>query len=170
MSWDGKANYGLLVRNPLGWLVTKIDSNFALYKDNGVRYIRKIMVALRPGRENHEFIDVCDNIAQFYGSSITLVRVSNPQDTQEMKNQIKEQSQKLIADCACRAESVVIEAKDPVKAIVEASSGFDLLITGTPRSGDWRNILWGSGRDKFAENAACSVLRLTMGTEENNSG
>ena len=32
MSWDGKANYGLLVRNPLGWLVTKIDSNLPCIK------------------------------------------------------------------------------------------------------------------------------------------
>ena len=121
------------------------------------------MVALRPGRENPEFIEVCDNIAQFYGSSITLIRVSNPQQSEEAKREIMEQSQKLIAHCRCQADCVVIEAKDPVKAIVEASSGFDLLITGTPKSGDWRKILWGSGRDKFAENAACSVLRLTMG-------
>ena len=52
--WDGigKANDGLFVRNPMGWLVTHINSNFALYKDKGVRYFRKILVALRPGTDN----------------------------------------------------------------------------------------------------------------------
>ncbi len=162
MSWDGKANYGLLVRNPLGWLVTRIHSNFALFKDKGVRYIRKILVALRPGRENQKFLEVCSNIAAFYHSELALVRVVSPADTEEYKEEILRISQKSVAHLQTPVECILLEGADPVKAIVEASSGYDLLITGTPASGDWRNILLGSGRDKFAENAACSVLRLTI--------
>ncbi len=162
MGWDGRSNYGLFVRNPIGWLVTKIDCNFALFKDKGVRYIRKIMVALRPGRENQELMQVCDNIAQFYKSSITLVRVSPLTDGEGEKQELQRQSERLIESCKCPASYIILEGKDPIKSIVEATAGYDLLITGTPKSGDWRNILLGSGRDKFAEKAACSVLRLTM--------
>lgn len=165
MGWDGKANFGLLVRNPIGWLVTRIHSNFALFQDKGIRYIRKILVAVRPGNNDPEFIQICDNIALFYKSSISLVRVVLPQDSQDQKEKILTQSNQMISACKCPAYSFLLEGKDPVAAICEASAGYDLLITGTPKSGNWRNILLGSGRDKFAESAACSVLRLTISSQ-----
>jgi basic amino acid/polyamine antiporter, APA family len=37
-----------------------------------------------------------------------------------------------------------------------------LLILGAPEQDSWINVLLGSGRDKFTESAACSVLRITM--------
>ena len=73
--WDGKSGHGLFIRNPIGWLVTHIDSNFALFKDNGVRYIRKILIALTPGRDNRAFIKACDHIALFYNAEISIIRV-----------------------------------------------------------------------------------------------
>ena len=42
MGWNGRAHNGILVSNPIGWLLTHIDSDFALFKDNGVRYISKV--------------------------------------------------------------------------------------------------------------------------------
>jgi len=32
MGWNGKAHSGIFVRNPIGWLVTNINSDFALFK------------------------------------------------------------------------------------------------------------------------------------------
>jgi len=162
MSWDGKANHGLFVRNPMGWLVTHINSNFALYKDKGVRYIRKIMVALRPGTDNREFIAVCDNIAEFYKSSITLVRVVKPSDSAAYKDAVLAQSNSLLNGCRSPVEGILLEGKDPVRIISEATAGYDLLITGTPKTHNWTHLLLGSGRDRFVESAACSVLRLTI--------
>ncbi|TDI70147.1 MAG: amino acid permease [Bacteroidetes bacterium] len=162
MGWDGKVNHGLFVRNPMGWLVTHINCNFALYKDKGVRYIRKILVALRPGADNHEFMSVCDNIAQFYKSSITLVRVVKPTDTAAYKEAVLAQSNSLLNSCSSPVEGLLLEGKDPVRTISETTAGYDLLITGTPQSHNWTHVLMGSGRDKFVENAACSVLRLTF--------
>ena len=33
MGWNGKAHSGIFVRNPIGWLVTNINSDFDLFKD-----------------------------------------------------------------------------------------------------------------------------------------
>ena len=46
--WNGRAYNGILFSNPLGWIVSNINSNFALFKDNGVRYITKVLLAIRP--------------------------------------------------------------------------------------------------------------------------
>jgi len=47
-------------------------------------------------------------------------------------------------------------------SISELSSEFDLLILGAPEQDSWISVLFGTGRDRFTESAACSVLRLTM--------
>ncbi|MBT5751006.1 MAG: amino acid permease, partial [Flavobacteriales bacterium] len=48
ISWDGRISNGFIINNPLGWIVSNINSNFALFKDNGVRYINKVVLAVRP--------------------------------------------------------------------------------------------------------------------------
>ena len=50
--WDGKISNGLLINNPLGWIVSNINSNFALFKDNGVRYIRKVVLVACPNSKD----------------------------------------------------------------------------------------------------------------------
>ena len=52
--------------------------------------------------------------------------------------------------------------KETTEITKELSAEYDLLITGTPKNNDWASILFGSGKDKFATNSACSVLRLTI--------
>jgi hypothetical protein len=49
-----------------------------------------------------------------------------------------------------------------VETISETSAGYDLLILGTPEKDNWINVLFGGGKDKFTERAACSVLRITL--------
>ena len=56
----------------------------------------------------------------------------------------------------------LVKHDNPEKYISEISVEYDLLIIGTPKHNDWASILFGTGKDKFVENAACSVLRLTI--------
>ena len=51
---------------------------------------------------------------------------------------------------------------DSIAAISKISAGYDLLILGTPQKGNWISVLFGTGKDKYTEKSACSVLRLTM--------
>ncbi len=161
--WNGRQTANsIFVRNPMGWLLTHIDSNFALFLDNGVRYIRRIVVAIRPGRQNPEFIQACDRIAQFYGAELTLMRVTMPKATKEELQELEAQSQALLSSCASPAKLRVEVSADPVRALSEASAEYDLLIIGTPAKENWLDVLVGVNKDRFAKNAACSVLRLTF--------
>ena len=60
------------------------------------------------------------------------------------------------------AEVLILKSSDPVETISETSAGYDLLILGTPEKDNWINVLFGGGKDKFTERAACSVLRITL--------
>lgn len=161
MSWDGRARTGILVNNPVGWLVSHVNSHFALYKDKGVRYIRKILVGMRPGRDDPEFVKVADRIATFHGASMTLIRIIGLDMSVSESEKLEATSKQLISSCKASATVQIVRAANPLEALNGASAGFDLLITGTPRDDNWVRILFGS-RDRFAEQANCSVLRITL--------
>ena len=162
MGWNGRAHRGILVRNPIGWLVTNINSDFALFKDNGVRYIGKVLLALRPGRKDKNFVAVADRICQFYNASLTLLQVV-PEDTSNVDmREMKTKSEYVLRNTVSENEVIIQKNNNSIEAITKASAGYDLLILGTPEKDNWKNVLLGKGKDKFTEQSACSVLRLTM--------
>lgn len=162
MGWNGRAHSGILVSNPIGWLLTHINSDFALFKDDGVRYIGKVLLALRPGRRDKNFIAVADRICEFYNASLTLLHVVPNNTDWDTINEMESNSKKLLQKVDTQSMVIVQKDDDPINAISKASASFDLLILGTPQKDNWISILFGTGKDKFTEKSACSVLRLTM--------
>ena len=61
-----------------------------------------------------------------------------------------------------KANVLVVKSDSPVETITDISASYDLLILGTPEKDNWIKVLFGGGKDKFTERAACSVLRLTL--------
>ncbi len=162
MGWNGRAHSGILVSNPVGWLLTHINSDFALFKDNGVRYISKVVLALRPGRKDKNFIAVADRICQFYGASLTLLHVVPENTSGDAIIEMERKSQILLDKVETQSMVFIQKSDDAIAAISRASASFDLLILGTPQKDNWISVLFGTGKDKFTEKSACSVLRLTM--------
>ena len=162
MGWEGRARSGILIGNPIGWLLRNVNSSFALYKDNGVRSFEKVVLALRPGRQNKAFIEVAENICAFYGAELTLLNIVPSGASQNTINKVSDSSSKLISKTKCNSSLLVLESDSPLETITEQSANFDLLILGTPEKDNWLNVLFGGGRDKFVHNSVCSVLRLTI--------
>ena len=162
MGWEGRARSGILIGNPIGWLLRNVNSSFALYKDNGVRSFEKVVLALRPGRQNKAFIKVAENICAFYGAELTLLNIVPSGASQNTINKVSDSSSKLISKTKCNSSLLVLESDNPLETITEQSANFDLLILGTPEKDNWLNVLFGGGRDKFVHNSVCSVLRLTI--------
>ena len=162
MGWDARNHKGLMVRNPIGWFVSHINSDLALFKDNGVRYISKVVMALRPGRKDKNFVAIADRVCQFYHASLTLLHVVNEEMTDQIIDEIKGESEKLLKKIETKTEVKIVKSNNPIETISVVSAQYDLLIIGTPEKGNWQNILFGKNRDKFADNSACSVLRLTV--------
>ncbi len=162
MGWNGRAHSGILVSNPIGWLLTHINSDFALFKDDGVRYIGKVLLALRPGRRDKNFIAIADRICTFYNASLTLLHVVPEKTSWDTINEMETKSKKLLQKVDTKSMVIVQKDNDAIGAISKASASFDLLILGTPQKDNWISVLFGTGKDKFTEKSACSVLRLTM--------
>ena len=162
MGWEGRASSGIWVGNPIGWILQNVNSSFALYKDNGIRRFEKIVLALRPGRKNKAFIDVANNICSFYGAKLTLLNIVPNNETVSEKNKTYESAKSLLSGVSCEKEVLILESDNPIETVSDQSANYDLLILGTPEKDNWLNVLFGGGRDKFVQNSACSVLRLTI--------
>jgi APA family basic amino acid/polyamine antiporter len=162
MGWNGRAHNGILVSNPIGWLLTNINSDFALFKDVGVRHIGKVLLALRPGRKDKNFIAVADRICAFYGASLTLLHVVSEIMSEEDEKTMRENSLKLLEKVPTKSSVLIKRNSDSISTIANMSASYDLLILGTPQKDNWLSILFGTGKDKYTERSACSVLRLTM--------
>ncbi len=160
MGWGARPNSGIFISNPIGWLLANINSNLALFKDNGARYIGKVVLALRPGRKDKNFIGIANNICKHYGATLTLLHVvpENSRTTETIKNR----SEEKLKQSKVSANVQVVKSSKPVDTIAEISASYDLLILGTPEKDNWIKVLFGGGKDKFTERAACSVLRITL--------
>ena len=160
MGWGARPNSGIFISNPIGWLLANINSNLALYKDNGARYIGKVVLALRPGRKDKNFIGIANNICKYYGATLTLLHVV-PENSRTTET-IKHRSEEKLKQSKVSANVEVVKSSKPVDTIAEISASYDLLILGTPEKDNWIKVLFGGGKDKFTERAACSVLRITL--------
>ena len=162
MGWDGRAHNGIFVGNPLGWLISHINSDFALFKDNGVRNFSRILLALRPGRKDKNFVAVVDRICKFYDGSFTLLHIVPENTSDELILEMEMVSNRILSKVTAPGNLKIIKSKNAIETVYNFSADYDLMVLGTPEKDNWRNVLFGNGKDKFAYNSACSVLRLTM--------
>ena len=162
MGWDGRSHSGILVSNPIGWLLANINSNLALFKDKGVRHVGKVLLALRPGRKDRNFIEIAQRVCTFYDATLTLLHVVPEKTTDKNIFAMEAKSSSKLEQSKMKAEVTIVKSDDPVGTISGMSAGYDLLMLGTPEKDNWINVLFGGGKDKFTEKSACSVLRLTV--------
>ena len=133
LSWDGKISNGLLINNPLGWIVSNINSNFALFKDNGVRYIRKVVLAVRPNSKDIKKLITQLQISKFYNASFTLLHVLEENNqTDDIKN-IMQNSNSLLSNYKDISSLRIEKSEDISDSVSKLTVEYDLLILGTPK-------------------------------------
>ena len=164
LGWNGRAYNGILVNNPVGWIVSNIDSNFALFKDNGVRYIKKVVLAVRPNSKDlTKLIETTAHLCKYKNARFTLLHVIDENAQEEIEKNIIKSSNSLLKDYSDIANlRIERSAGDPSETVERISAEYDLLVLGTPRKDTWLTVLFGTGKDKIASSSFCSVLRLTI--------
>ena len=163
LEWNGRAYNGLLLNNPLGWILSNVNSNFALFKDNGIRYFSEIILAIRPNSKDlKKLIKTTALIASFYKANFTLLHIVSENTSKNKFLKLKQSSEKHINEYTSFAKVRIERSDSPFECVEEISSEYDLLVLGTPRKDTWRSVLFGTGKDLFATQPNCSVLRLTI--------
>ena len=143
-----------------------INNNFGLFKDNGVRYIKNIVLSVRYNSESiKELIDTSCNISKFYNAKLTILHVI-PEDIEDIEiNNIKLRTSSYLSKNNIVNDDIkirVISSNDHIQSISNISILNDLLIVGTPKQDTLKRMLFGTGKDKIITSSTCSVLRLSI--------
>ena len=161
MAWRGRSEFGVALQNPLGWLVHNLPCNLAVFKDGGVRYVRKILVYAKPGPHDALVASTADHLAELFRAELTFVRVVGA-DSGEHKRAAEERYLRQLQDlCRSKSTSMVVEGEKPSDAVAALTGGFDLLVAGAAHNRSWLRRLKSVAVPSLIEKAECSVLTLS---------
>ncbi len=160
MAWRDSTARGLIIRNPMQWLTTHLPTNVALFKDAGIRTIRRILAHAVPGPHDALIARTADRFAKQHGAEVTFIRVLPEDADAETVDDAKEYHHQLGRLCELPTHSEIIREPDDVAALVHASARFDLLITGTTTDQALRSMFVAAPEERVTEAAHCAVLQL----------
>lgn len=159
IEWRGKTAGAFTFHNPMGWLKGHLRCNLGIFRDAGVRYIRKIMCYLKGDETDDVVISTADHLAEVNRADITLMRVlptlSSEESLQRTERDLKEQAKK----CISRTNVQLITSDDAIDSIITTTVEFDLFIFGGSQHTFVSN-LFGSEDDRLMAKAACSVISV----------
>jgi len=160
MEWRGKAEEGITLFNPLGWLINHLSCNLALFKDHGVRYVREILVMAEPGPDDALVASTADHLATVWGASVTFVRFVPDSSSRMAVQSEMDYLEELSSLCEANVQQKVVRGRREAQAIADLTPAYDFLLIGArPPTSLWSR-LYGTETDKLTQLAKCSVLRL----------
>ena len=162
IEWRGKTSGAFTIHNPMGWLKGHLQCNLGIFRDSGVRYIRKILCYLK-GNENDELIlNTADHLAEVNRADVVIIRVLEPnpeEDNASIFDQVEDEVRELAKKCIARTSFQVLESSSPVETILNQTVEYDLFLFGASKFG-LMSSLFGSDDDKLLAKAACSVISI----------
>jgi len=78
----------------------------------------------------------------------------------QKRSDAEDYSRQLASLCVSRTDSLVLESDDPLAAISELSSDYDLLLLGAQAEASLKTLLFGSWEHRLADAAQSSVLMV----------
>ena len=166
MESAGRRTKGITFQNQLGWLQDHLPCNLAVFKDAGVRYIRKILVFAEPGPHDSLVVTTADHLADIYKADLSFACYVEA-DEEPINLQAKVDYVDQLRDlCVNKTELVKLEGSSEMLAIEKATERYDLLIMGAPPPRTFSTRLFGTTKDVLTRNSACSVLWLKTPSEQ----
>ena len=157
---------GITFQNQLGWLQDHLPCNLAVFKDAGVRYIRKILVFAEPGPHDSLVVTTADHLADIYKAELSFACFID-ENEEPLNSQAKaDYVDQLRELCVNKTETMKLSGSTEILAIEKATEKFDLLIMGAPPPRTLSTRLFGTPKDVLTRKSACSVLWLKTPTEQ----
>ncbi len=159
MQWHGRPRRSLTSLSPIGWLINHLQCNLAMFRDVGVRYVRKILVLPAPGPHDALVVRTADDLAGTWSAKITLLRFVPDEASEIAVTAEIDYLSQLRLLCNVPADERVLRGKSRLTAISAETAGYDLLVMAAPTL-TMRNLVRRSIDDRITADAACSVLTL----------
>ncbi len=160
MEWAGKNSSGFTVHNPVGWLKDHLQCHLGIFRDAGVRYIRKIVIFLRDENNDPLALETADHLAKVNQADLTLIKILPSDTPDEVYHQIEKQLLNLVGQCASPASVRLEMADNPIESMIASTVEYDLLLFGQSKNLTFFQKYLGSDDDRLIAKAACSVISI----------
>jgi hypothetical protein len=159
IEWRGRNRGALTFDNPIGWLKSHLHCNLAIFRDTGIRYIRKIMVLVSVDRNDPLVLETAEHLARVNKAQVTLVRFAHEEVEMEKIRFEKSYLDSLKDKLKVITHTKVLTGKNEIKTLLSETVEFDLFVLGSADHTFIRTIV-GAYDDKLIAGAACSVLAV----------
>ena len=180
VEFGGRTRGAFTMHNPIGWLQDHLECHLGIFRDAGVRYIRKIMVIMKDHHNDQMVIDTADHLCRVHKAEMTLIGfIGNQAQAEEVKDKeeviagareeyirgiksAKEISQGVSDYTGNHISVKVIQGMDLINSLVAASADYDLMVLGVDvyRGRSLDKKIFGGVDDRLTEKAHCSVLKI----------
>ncbi|MBK26343.1 MAG: hypothetical protein CME70_20255 [Halobacteriovorax sp.] len=159
IEWRGRNRGALTFHNPIGWLKSHLHCNLAVFRDSGVRYVRKIIALIATDKNDALVLETSDHLAEVNRADITLIRFAHDSVSEEKKRYEQSFLDELASTLKAPTHTKVLTGKDEIQAVISETVEFDLLVLGSTDHSIKKAFL-GSKDDQLIAKAACSVLAV----------
>jgi hypothetical protein len=159
LEWAGKGRGNFTVSSPIDWLKSHLDCNLAVFRDTGVRYVRKILVVLNHHPIDNTVVQTAEHFAEVNKADITFGMFVPEGMNEEMTTNQETYINKTTSHVQTRKTTMLLTGKDKVEVISSSAVEFDLLVIGSTTKYSWKNK-FGTEEDRIIADAACSVICL----------
>jgi APA family basic amino acid/polyamine antiporter len=164
IEWRGKTAGAFTIHNPMGWLKGHLRCNLGIFRDAGVRYIRKIICYIRGDETDSIVISTADHLAEVNRADITLLSILPNNSTEEVLQRTERDLKEQAKICISRTNVLIVQSNDTINDVIAQTVEFDLFIFGGSRHKFVSN-LFGSDDDRLMAKAACSVISVQSAPE-----
>ncbi len=164
IEWRGKTAGAFTIHNPMGWLKGHLRCNLGIFRDAGVRYIRKIICYIRGDETDSIVISTADHLAEVNRADITLLSILPNDSTEEVLQRTERDLKEQAKICISRTNVLIVQSNDTINDVIAQTVEFDLFIFGGSRHKFVSN-LFGSDDDRLMAKAACSVISVQSAPE-----
>ena len=157
--WKGKKNGSLISHDPMRWLKSHLHCNLAIFRDAGVRHIRKILALLNDDKNDKVVLETVKHLGELFGARVILAKYVPLSAPEEKLDHEKAYLDRVAARISDKIETQIIQGDSPVEDIVGETVNFDLFMLGSQDHSFAANFR-GTFDNKLIDKAMCSVLAL----------
>ena len=174
VEYGGRTSGAFTLHNPVGWLRDHLDCHLGIFRDAGVRYVRKILIILKDLKSDQFVMETVEDLCRVFKADMTLLKYIGPfihdEHFLEKENQLKEFKQEYIEKRKQNNEDLIlpkintkiVAGENISETLIHVTSEYDLLVFSLDEFSTkaWHKRFFGGTDDKLTQKAHCSVLKI----------
>jgi nucleotide-binding universal stress UspA family protein len=159
----GKALLGGTVHRVLN----TVPADVGIFVDRGYTTARRVLVPYLGGPHDRLALDLASRLGRHGGAEVTVLHVTPKDRTSARPPSAAVEVQRVFRDPTqpVPVHFRVIEAEDPVEAVVAAAAGYDLMVVAAAEEWGTESHRFGFRTERIAEGSTCSLLLVHRSAE-----